>query len=316
VQAILASRIDRLAAAEKEFVQSLAVLGREFPLGLIKRLTGKSEDELEPILEVLRLAEFIYEQPAFPDIEYCFKHALTQEVAHNSVLVERRRLLHERAGQATEELFGDRLNDHLTELAHHFDRSGNVLKAVEYLGRTGARAAQQVTHSEAIGYFTKALELLRRLPEGAARDSQELDLQMALSWSLWVAGGPRAPERESALVRARELCEQLGENAKVTEALLALAHTCLTRNDLEQARELAERVLALAEQAKAPAILAGAHFVLGQVRFITGQFPAAREHLERAVELFGAGPFRNYLALFAQGHPISLPAAWSFSVIH
>jgi hypothetical protein len=50
VQAILASRIDRLAAAVKELLQTLAVLGREFPLSLIKRVTAKSDDELEPML--------------------------------------------------------------------------------------------------------------------------------------------------------------------------------------------------------------------------------------------------------------------------
>jgi tetratricopeptide (TPR) repeat protein len=304
VQAILASRIDRLPAAEKELLQTLAVLGREFRLGLIKRVTDKSDDELEPMLSELRIAEFIYEQPAFPDIEYTFKHALTQEVAYNSVLTERRRLLHERTAQSIEELFADRLDDHLTELAHHFERSGNVPKAVEYLGRTGARAAQQVAHSEAIGYFARALELLRQLPYGAARDRQELDLQMALSWSLVVARGYRpSPERESALVRARELCEQLGENAKLMEALVALAHLRFNGRDYGLARELAERVLAMAEQAKAPAMLAGAHYVLGAVRFATGQFPAARQHLERGVELFGAGSSSNYGAFFAQTGP-------------
>jgi hypothetical protein len=101
----------------------------------------------------------------------------------------------------------------LTELAYHFDRSGNLPNAVEYLRRTGERAAQQVAHSEAIGYFTRALELLRQLPEGASRDHQELDLQMALSWSLFVARG-QLPELEHALVRACELCEQLGETSQ------------------------------------------------------------------------------------------------------
>ncbi len=299
VQAILASRIDRLTGAEKELLQTLAILGREFPLGLIKRVTGRPEDELDPMLSELRLAEFIYEQPAFPDIEYTFKHALTQEVAYNSVLVERRRLLHERAAQAIEMLFADRLEDHLTELAHHYDRSGDAPKAVEYLARTAARAAQQVAHTEAIGYFSRALELLRRLPDGAARDRQELDLQMALSWSLFVTGRFRAPELEPALVRACELAEQLGENAKLMEALLALAYLN-HRRDFGRARELAERVLAMAEQYNAPAMLAGAHFVLGTVLHGSGQFPAAREHLERAVDLFGAGPSRNYGTFFAQ----------------
>jgi tetratricopeptide (TPR) repeat protein len=259
VQGILASRIDRLAAADKELLQTLAVLGREFPLGLIKRVTGKSDEELEAMLSELRLAEFIYEQPALPDVEYIFKHALTQEVAYNSVLIECRRLLHERAGQSIEELFGDRLDDHLTELAHHFDRAGNAPKAVEYLGRTGTGAAQQGAHSEAIGYFTRALELLRGLPESAARDRQELDLQMDLTWSSFMSRGERRLARE----------------------------------------ELAERVLAAAQPGDAPATLAEAHYVLGLVQFSTGQFPAAREHLERAIELFGASPSRNYAAYFA-----------------
>jgi len=87
VQAILASRIDRLAAGEKELLQTLALLGREFSSGLIKRVAGKPDGELEPILSDLQLGEFIYEQPAIPDIEYIFKHALTQEVAYNSLLV-------------------------------------------------------------------------------------------------------------------------------------------------------------------------------------------------------------------------------------
>ncbi len=305
VQAILASRIDRLAPAEKELLQTLAVLGREFSLGLIKRVTGKSDDELEPMLTGLRLAEFIYEQPAFPDIEYIFKHALSQEVAYNSVLVEHRRLLHERAAQSIEALSADRLEDHLTELAHHFDRAGNAPRAVKYLGRAGSRAAQQVAHSEAIAYFSRALELLGRLPDAAARDRQELELQMALSWSLFVTQRFRAPELESALVRACELGEQLGENAKLMEALLALAYLN-HRRDFGLARELAERVLAMAEQAKAPAMLAGAHFVLGVVLLGSGQFPAAREHLERSVELFGAGPSRNYGTFFAQAASNSL----------
>ena len=192
VQAILASRIDRLPAAEKELLQTLAVLGREFSSGLIKRVAGKSDDELERMLSALQLGEFIYEQPAMGDIEYTFKHALTQEVAYNSVLVERRRLLHERAAQAIEALFADRLEDHLSELAHHYDRSGNVRKAVEYLGRAGQGAVRQSSHSEAIGYLTRALELLKHLPDGVDRDRQELDLQMALGWSLFVARGSGA----------------------------------------------------------------------------------------------------------------------------
>ena len=70
VQAILAARIDRLPAEQKELLQTLAVIGKEFPLGLVRQVTGKSDDELERMLGDLQLGEFIYEQPALPDVEY------------------------------------------------------------------------------------------------------------------------------------------------------------------------------------------------------------------------------------------------------
>jgi class 3 adenylate cyclase len=79
VQAILAARIDRLPQDEKDLLQILAVLGREFALSLIRPVTRMADDDLNRMLGKLQLAEFIYEQPATGDIEYVFKHALTQE---------------------------------------------------------------------------------------------------------------------------------------------------------------------------------------------------------------------------------------------
>jgi tetratricopeptide (TPR) repeat protein len=135
---------------------------------------------------------------------------------------------------------------------------------------------------------------------------------MALSWSWFVARGPGAPERESALIRTRELCEQLGDDGTLMQTLLALAHHRFNQGEFGPARELAERVLVMAERivmaerAEAPAIAAGAHAVIGFVRSSIGQFQEAREHLERAFELFGAGPHRDYGALFARLGPAFL----------
>jgi predicted ATPase len=119
VQAILAARIDRLPPAAKELVQTLAVIGREFPLSLVRAVVGKSDDELSPVLNDLQLGEFVYEQPAVGETEYIFKHALTHEVAYNSLLTERRRLLHERTGQVIEALYRERLEEHYADLARH-----------------------------------------------------------------------------------------------------------------------------------------------------------------------------------------------------
>src|SRR5262249_25790230 len=111
VQAVLASRIDRLAPAEKELLQTLAVIGRDFSASLVKRVVDCSEIELDGMIGTLQNSEFIYERPAFPEVEYAFKHALTQEVAYNSLLVERRKALHERTAQALEALFVDSLDE-------------------------------------------------------------------------------------------------------------------------------------------------------------------------------------------------------------
>ena len=87
VQGILAARIDRLSAQQKELLQTMAVIGRESPRALISEMTAMAEAQLERMLAELRAAEFIYEQPGLADTEYVFKHALTQEVAYNSLLL-------------------------------------------------------------------------------------------------------------------------------------------------------------------------------------------------------------------------------------
>jgi class 3 adenylate cyclase len=90
VQAVLASRIDRLPAVAKELLQTLAVLGRRFPVELVRHVTLKPDAELDRTLSRLQTGEFIYEQPAAKTVEYTFKHALTQEVAYGALLIERR----------------------------------------------------------------------------------------------------------------------------------------------------------------------------------------------------------------------------------
>src|SRR5262249_1327205 len=102
--------------------------------------------------------------------------------------------------------------------------------------------------------------------------------------------------------RARELCEQLGEQAVQMEALLLLGRFLMARREYDAARELAQRVLDLAEPAKVMAMVAGAHYLIGLILTFKGQFEASREHLELAIAIFGPGPFRNFAeASYAQG---------------
>ena len=143
VQGILAPRIDRLPPEAKELLQTLAVIGSEFPLTLVRQVVQLPADRLDRLLNVLKAGEFIYEQPAAGDIEYTFKHALTHDEAYNSLLAERRKLLHERTAQAIEDVYSQRLEDHYADLAHHYRSSNNAAKALEYLRLAGEQAVDR-----------------------------------------------------------------------------------------------------------------------------------------------------------------------------
>src|SRR5207244_1463913 len=150
VQAVLTARIDRLPAAEKALLQTLAVLGKTFAWSLLARVVAQLEEELLGRLAHLRAAEFIYEVPAFPESEYTFKHALTQEVAYNSVLIERRREVHERSAAAIEQLFAGKLDDHVDALAYHYSRSGNAPKAIGFLRLAAEQARNRSAYDDAL----------------------------------------------------------------------------------------------------------------------------------------------------------------------
>ena len=254
-------------------LQQLAVIGREFPVSLIRHVITQPEDELYRLLSSLQRKEFLYEQPAFPEVEYIFKHALTQEVAYNSVLQERRKAWHEQTAQALEVLFHSRLPDRYSELAHHYTRSGNSQKAVEYLGLAGQQAVQRSANTEAISHLTTALELLKTLPETSQRAQHELRLLIALGSPLRANKGFAAPEVEMVYTRARELCEQIGEISERFSALRGLWGVYFARGHSQLTQEVAAQLLQLAEHAHDAVLLPEAHHVMGVAALVVESFP-------------------------------------------
>ncbi len=253
-------------------------------------MADQSEDTLQQLLSHLQAAEFIYEQPAFPEPEYTFKHALTQEVAYNSLLMERRRSLHGRAARAIEGLFHHRLDDHYSELAHHYSRGGNTQKAVDYLQLAGQQAVQRSANVEAISHLTTALELLKTLSETPERAQQELALQIALGAPLQATKGWAAPEMGKAYTRAQELCQQLGETPQLFMVLWGLWQFYVVRAEYKTGRELAEQLLSLAQRQQSAAFFVQAHNALGLTLVFLGEFVSAREHFEQGIALYGSKP--------------------------
>jgi class 3 adenylate cyclase/predicted ATPase len=303
VQGVLAARIDRLAAEEKELLQQLAVIGREFSLSLVRQVVTQPEEEQYRLLSSLQRKEFLYEQPALPEVQYLFKHALTQEVAYNTVLQERRKALHERTAQAIEALYTAQLEDHYGELARHYSRGGNTWKAVDYLHRASHQAVQRSANEEAINHLTTALELLKTLPDTLARAQQELVVQTTLGLALVTTKGYAVPEVLQAYSRARELCRQVGETPQLFPVLFGLWGFHLALGESRTARGLAEQLVDLAQQQPDSAPVVQAHYALGTTLLFLGEFVPARAHVEQGSGLYDLQQHRSLAFLYGGVDP-------------
>lgn len=294
IQGVLSGRIDRLDAAEKKLLQTLAVIGKVIPWSLIARVAAQSVDTTRSLLARLQEAEFIYERPTFPEVEYSFKHALTQEVTYGQILRERRLALHERIAGAIEALFSTQIEQHCGELAHHFSHSGNTTKAVEYLHCAGRQAVQRSADAEAVAHLTMALALLPGLPDSPDRKRRELAILISLGPALMATKGFAAQEVKATYAKALSLCRQVGETIQLFPALLGLRTYYLLRAELQTASELARQLLELAEQTQDPALLIQARRALAVNLFSLGELAPAREQLERAISLYDPKQHRSH----------------------
>ena len=187
MQGIIMARLDRLGDEGKRTVQMASVIGRQFLVRLLARIAGLS-DRLEGLLHELQALEIIYEQGFVPEPAYIFKHAVIQDVAYQSLLLQRRKALHQAVGEAIEALYQDRLEDHYAELAHHCTQGEVWDKALAYCRQAGEKAMAQSAYREAVGYVEQALRALAHLPETRDTLEQAIDLRLALRNALLPMG--------------------------------------------------------------------------------------------------------------------------------
>ena len=159
VRGVIAARIDRLDEPRRRVLRDAAVVGREFLYSIVVQLT-QDTDQLAPSLAQLQAADLIRERRAEPDLEYIFKHALTQEVAYDGLLKSERQKLHARVAQAMEVLLADRIPEFVETLAYHFQRGGVTDKAIQYLGESGKKCVARYALAEATSHFRSAYALI------------------------------------------------------------------------------------------------------------------------------------------------------------
>jgi predicted ATPase len=302
IQEVILSRIDRMETEAKQAIQLASVIGREFTVRLLERISDV-EAKLDDLLAELKSLELIYEKAYFPELSYMFKHALTHDVAYSTLLLERRKAL-----------YADRLPEQYETLAHHYYEGQEREKALEYLGKAGKKAAAAYANQDAIGYLNKGLELLKTLPDSPERAQQELDLQVALGPVLRAVKGYAAPEVERAYDRARELCRQVGESVQLFPVLWGLWAFHIMRGKLQTARELAEQMQRLAQRQDDPSPLMQAHRLLGASLFWVGEFAPARTHFEQGFAYYDREQHSSDVVLYGLDSGVTLLSYAAFTM--
>jgi transcriptional regulator with AAA-type ATPase domain/tetratricopeptide (TPR) repeat protein len=281
VQGVLLGRIGRLAEAEQALLQSAAVIGKDVSLPVLAAVADLPEDALGQALRHLSAAEFLYESSSLPEVRYRFRHALTHEVAYESLRPERRRQLHARIVGAIEALHADRLLEHVDRLAHHSTRGELWAKAVDYSRQAGLKAAARSAHLQAVAYFEQALGALARLPESRERLEQTVDLRLELRNSLHPLGDP---ERILAVLREAEgIATRLEDPRRLARVFSFMTQYFRLIGQLDRAVESAERALALADDLRDAPLWIVANTYLGAAYDARGEYRRAADVLRKSV---------------------------------
>ncbi len=208
VQATLAERIDRLPPESKELLQMASVIGQELPIALLRCIVEVPEDEMERQLAELQGSEFLYQSRMLPEPVYVFNHALTHDVAYDSLLKSRRRKLHARVGEAIEKIYAGRLLEFIETLADHYEKGERWNKAVVYQLRAAEKAKEQFAYTRALQFCQRVLACAERLRES----DDDVRRALVLCGDLWSLIGEREQANDyydRALCMAGNLASRL-----------------------------------------------------------------------------------------------------------
>jgi predicted ATPase len=278
LHASLIARVDRLGEAAKEAAQIGAVLGREFTYELIEPVAQRGAAELQAALARLAEAGLLFCRGTPPHASYLFKHALVQDAAYGTLLRGRRQELHARAAAVLERDFADLIERQPELLAHHLTAAGNTVRAVDQWLKAGQFAAARLAHREAISHFNRGLAVLWSLPDGAARDGRETELQLARGLSLFTTEGFISKAAAESYTRARALAERRNDDRQLVMAIYGQWQGSTGTGNVSAGRGLSRKLLELTAAAADRGLRLQAHHSAWATCLLGGEPAAGREH--------------------------------------
>lgn len=283
VHAVIEARLARLSPSARSLVDVAAVIGRSFTVETLARASEQSEDTLTLGLDELWQNKIVRTQDADA---YNFSHEKLREVAYAALSPAWRRLLHQRVARALTALHAAQLDGVRGQLAYHFEQCGQIKEAINGYSQAAALEQRRFASTQAIVFLQRALSLLPRLANEGERQSLELGLQVTLGPLLLARRGYGAPEVETTLRRAHELCQQYGEAGQLFRVLGGLSRFYLVLPNLDASLAVGRQMLAMAEAQQRPAFLIEAHNALGATCFQRGEIATAQHHLGEAIARF------------------------------
>jgi class 3 adenylate cyclase/tetratricopeptide (TPR) repeat protein len=307
IQGIITARIDRLEDNLKRTMQVASVVGRDFAFQILQTITGMRE-ELKSNLLNLQGLEFIYEKRLFPELEYVFKHALTQEVAYNSLLQKRRKEIHEKIGRAIEEIYPDRLEEFYEMLAYHYSKSENAEKAYQYLKLSGNKATKNYSNSEAMRFYKEALDVLTSIPDTEENKKGQIEVRLLIAAPMLNLGFPE--DSLEILQEGGKFSRELGDKKSLVHFLSLIGQYYAWKGEdlflsiqySEDSFKEAEKIEDVELMAPVGADLSVLYFLMGEyvkVTDIASKVIALLEKSQRQAEFFGR-PYNVYSCLLAQ----------------
>ncbi|MCA1554162.1 MAG: hypothetical protein LC737_07275, partial [Chloroflexi bacterium] len=290
LQGLLMARLDRLPDETKSVVQQASVIGRVFLYRVLLQMS-QDHDSLDADLSHLEREELIRERAHDPEIEYVFKHALTQEVAYQSLLAPRRRDLHRRVGEAMETVFAERRSEFSSIVGKHMLRGELWHKAADYLIQAGDAAARLYAHAEAREQFNSALDALAHLPATEDNHVRRVDTTVKLVSVSIVSDDPaKALARLEQIEPTAQTLLGADEQSREAQLRLARVHYWMGRAqyyraNLREAVGFYREALAVGQRYGDEELMAIPSSVIGQALTAQGQWGKAEALLAQAIPL-------------------------------
>jgi len=294
IEALLSSRIDRLAPVDKRLLQAAAVLGYQVPLNVLQAVADLSLEALREALKRLQASDFLYETSLFPDIEYTFKHALIHDAAYQMLSADRRRVLHAAALTAGEKLYAGLLSEKADWLAFHAFRARAWDRAVVHLQAAAIREIARAANRVAVQHLENALVAMHHLPV-EEHSALAIDLRIALRHALTPLG--RVQRSLDYLGEAELLAIELNDRSRLGRVVSFTANCLVNQARYSEALETGERALNIARELGEHRLGLATNMYRARAMMARGEYPRAIATLEEIIRELDAKPPNDFHGL-------------------